>query len=245
MRLRKFLIAGSALAAAAALTLIPAAQASSPTGGPIASVSVGGSTTTANYPATLTLKSGTSFNVNVFGSSTKLTCSSGGMTGTVHAGSPAPTTFMNFSSLMLNCDAFIPGQTVVWSVPANGCARLDMAFGNTHDGTVDTGPKGGKFAVVDGTFTLPAGCVVTVTAGSACTITIGGSTPAQFDEADKDPGAGVTQDLILKGIGLTILTQSFGCFGMYTVGGKLTLNSVKFNVVMNSGAGAVDFRKSL
>jgi hypothetical protein len=50
MHLRAFLIAGSALIAAAALVVAPIAQADPPSGpiGPIASVAVGGNAATAN-----------------------------------------------------------------------------------------------------------------------------------------------------------------------------------------------------
>ncbi len=239
MHLRKYLVAVGATVAAGALALAPASQATTPTGGPIASVAVGGSTATADYSASLALKAGTSVTMKVFGSPRTLGCTSGSASGTVRAGSPAPNPFMNFSNLTLACESFIPGSTVTISVPTNGCARLEMADSNVNDGLVDTGPKDGKFSVVDGTFVLPAACPVTVVANT-CTVTIGGSTPAQFDEAKStDP---VVQNLRLKGNGLTVKSRSAGCFGAVTVGDPLDLTNVNFNVTTSGGA--VDFRKS-
>jgi hypothetical protein len=237
MRLRKFLIAGSALAAAAAFTLIPAAQASSPTGGNIGSVRVGANTT-GNYAWSGVLKSGTSVTMDVFGSPTKLTCTDGDASGRVYAASPNPDPSISFSELNLTCDSFIPDEEVTMEVPNSGCAKFTGADNNVHDGLTDTGPKTGKFSVVDGTFTLPAGCPVTVTAG-LCVATIGGSTPAQFDE-DKDPGLPVVQNFILKGSGLTVLGANFFCFGAINPTDTLTINQVELN--FSSASGDVDYR---
>jgi hypothetical protein len=237
MRLRKILIAGSAIAAAAALALIPAAQASTP-GGNVGSIRVG-TNTTGNHPVTLGLKSGTSVTMNVFGTPTKFTCSAGGATGTAHAGSPAPNPAINFTGLSITCDSFIANQTVTITVPTNGCVNWTWsAAALVHDGLTDTGPKGGKFQEVLGALNLPTGCDATASAGP-CTITIGGSTTANFDE-DKNPGAGVTQNLNLKGNGLVVRSASFLCLGSVSVGSALTMNSVNYNV--SSVNGAIDFR---
>jgi hypothetical protein len=244
MYLRKFLIAGSALAAAATPVLIPAAQASNPTGGPVASISVGGSTVTANYPATLVLKSGTSITVDAYGTPTKLTCSAGNAAGTVHAGSPAPSPYLNFSAMSVTCVSWNPNVTLSINLPTNGCGVVshDPSYTNAHDGTVDTGPKGGKFAVVDGNFGLSTFCPMTWTT-AACTITVGGSTGAQFDENIKSSPPD-TQSLIIKGSGLVVRSASFLCLGVIAVGDPVTFNNVVFNLVTNGGAGAVDFRKT-
>jgi hypothetical protein len=231
MRLRKLLIAGSAVAAAAAFALVPAAQATTP-GGDVDSIHVG-LNTSGSYPITGVLKSGTSVTMEVFGTPTKLGCSSGSLAGTAHAGSPAPNPAMNFTTLSLTCDSFIPDQTVTMNVPVNGCAnwRWD-ANALVHDGLTDTGPKGGgKFEEVLGSINLPTGCNVTVVAGP-CTVTVGGSTTSNFDE---NKGGGV-QNLNLKGAGLEVRSASFLCFGAVSGGDPLAMNSVNFNIASSNGA---------
>jgi hypothetical protein len=237
MHVRHFLIAGSGFAVAAVFALIPAAQASTP-GGNVGSIRVGGSAV-GNFPVTGTLKSGTSVTMEVYGTPMKLGCYSGSFAGTANAGSPAPNPAFNFTTLTLNCESFIPGSVVI-SVPVNGCAnwRWDAAA-LVHDGLLDHGPKGGgKFEEVLGSLNLPVGCDVTVST-TPCTITIGGSTTSNFDE-DKQAGSGITQNLILKGTGLTVRSVNFFCFSAASVGDPITLNNVQFNIA--SVNGPIDIR---
>jgi hypothetical protein len=236
MRLRKILIAGSAIAAAAALALVPAAQATTP-GGNVGSIRVGANTT-GNHPVTGTLKSGISVTMNVYGSPTKFTCSSGTLAGVVHAGSPAPSPAFTFTTLSLTCDSFIPDTIVTITLPGSGCANWTWsASALVHDGLSDLGPKGGKFQEVLGVFNLFTGCYVTMTAGP-CTVTIGGSTTSNFYEAKSSTVA--TQGLNLKSSGLTVKSASFLCLGAVSAGSALTMNLVDFNI--NSVDGAIDFR---
>jgi hypothetical protein len=236
MHIRKLLIAGSALATAVALTMLPAAQAN-PAGGNIGSVWVG-INTSGSWAATLGLKTGASITMDKFGVPTALNCPGGGGTGTANAGSPAPTPFMTFASLSLTCDAFdlLPAPSSTFSVPTNNCARLIMADDNVHDGLSDTGPKGGKFSVVDGTFTLPANCSITATSGP-CTVTIRGTTAAHFNEYKV---SAVTQSIRLTGSGLIVVAASFPCFGAVSVGTPVVLNNVEFPI--GTSGGTVDFR---
>ena len=251
MQLRKLLVAGAAVAATGAMALGPAVQADDPTGDSIDFIGVGGSTADIDYDAAMTLKAPASVNMEVANVDTKLTCSGGNASAIVHAGAYTTGPAMSFTSLNLNCDSFIPGQTVTMSVPSNGCAKFVAADDNVHDsfpfGTVDTGPKDGKVSVVDGTFEVIAPCEVTVTA-SICTIKIGGSTPAQFDEAVKDDDP-ITQDFHLKGNGLTITDVSPLCFGAVQENDNLTINNVEFNTVVTEetesgdpATGPIDFR---
>jgi hypothetical protein len=236
MRLRKLLIAGSAIAAATAFALAPTAQASTPGGNP-GSVRVGANTT-GTFPITGTLQAGTSVTMNIYGSPTKTTCSSGTITGTATAGSPAPSPVLRFTALNLTCVAFIPGQSVTMSIPNTGCVTWSPAAGAlVHDGLTDYGPKGAKFQEVLGAFTVPTTCVVTVTAGP-CVITVAGVTTSNFYEARSATDA--TQGLNLKGTGLTVRSASPLCLGRATVGSALTLNSVDFNIA--SPSGAIDIR---
>jgi hypothetical protein len=230
MHVRKFLIAGSAIAAAAAFALVPTAQASTP-GGDVDSIRVG-SNITGSYPITGVLKAGMSVTVEVFGSPMKLGCSSGSFAGTVHAGSPAPNPAFNFTSLSATCDSFIPDQTVTINVPVNGCANWSWDVNAlVHDGLTDAGPKGGgKYEEVLGSFNLPTGCNVTVVAGP-CTVTVGGSTTSNFDENK----SGGVQNLNLKGAGLMFRSASFLCFGQVSVGDPITMNSVNFNIASTNG----------
>jgi hypothetical protein len=237
MRLRKLLIAGSAVAAAAAFALVPAAQASTPGSAPTA-VAVNGSTATATTGITGTLKSGTSVTMNVYGSPTKLGCTAGNIAGSVTAGATLPNPVLKFTAMNLTCTSFIPGQTVTMSIPNTGCVTWQpSAAALVHTGLSDYGPKGAKFQEVLGALTVPATCVVTVTAGS-CVITVAGSTTSNFYEAKSSTNA--QQGLNLKGAGLTVRSASPLCLGAATVGSALTMNSVDFNI--NSSAGAIDIR---
>jgi hypothetical protein len=234
MQLRKILIAGSAIAAAAAFALVPAAQASTP-GGNVGSIRVG-TNTTGFHSISGAIKSGASVTMNVYGSPTKLSCWSGWLSGAARAGYPAFNPVLTFTTLSLTCDSFIPDETVTLNVPANGCANWTWSTSAlVHDGLVDSGPKGAKFQEVLGALNLTGTCVVTLVAGP-CTVTIGGSTTSNFDE---NKGSGV-QNLNLKASGLTVLSASFLCLGAATVGSALTMNSVNYNIASNSGA--IDFR---
>ena len=272
MQLRKLLVAGAAVAAAGTLALVPAAQADTPTGDYVEYIGVGHSTEDIDYDAAFTLKAPASVTMPVAGVPTKLGCNAGTANAIVHAGAVPGTPYaaMNFTSLNLNCDSFIPGQVVTMNVPGNGCARFNVLGNQTpvdpdvpnstyhkvHDsfptGTVDSGPKDGKVSVVDGEFELPAGqtpeCKVTVTAG-ICTIKVGGSTEAQFDEYVKDDEP-ITQSFYLKGDGLTVTDVAPLCFGAVAVNSKLTINgAINFNVVVTNetvsgdpATGPIDFR---
>jgi hypothetical protein len=235
MRFRKLLIAGSAIAAVAAFAMVPVAQATT-LGGDVDSIRVGANTS-GSYPITGVLKSGTSVTMEVFGSPTKLGCSSGSIAGSAHAGSPAPNPAMNFTTLTLTCDSFIPDQTLTFNVPVTGCANWRWSsLALVHDGLTDTGPKGGgKFQEVLGSLNVSSGCPMTMVTGP-CNATIVGSTTSNFDE---NKGGGI-QNLNLKGNGLTFLTASFLCFGAIAVGDVLTMNSVNFNIASTNGA--IDLR---
>ena len=234
MRLRKLLIAGSAVAAAAAFALVPVAQASTP-GGNVGSVRVGANTT-GDHAITGTLKSGTSVTMEVYGEPMKLGCTSGSIAGTAHAGTANPA--FNFTTLSLICDSWVIDQTVRISVPANGCANWTWSSSAlVHDGLTDYGPKGAKFQEVLGALNLPTGCNVTVVAGP-CTVTVGGTTTSNFYERKSSTVA--TQGLNLKGSGLTVRSAGFLCLGAVSVGDPLTMNSVDFNIASTNGA--VDFR---
>jgi hypothetical protein len=237
MHLRKLLIAGSAMAAAAAFVLVPVAQASTPGGNP-GSVRVGANTT-GTYPITGTLKSGASFTLNIYGSPTKAFCYAGtNFAGTATAGSPVPNPVLRFTALNLTCNGLTPGQAWFMSIPNTGCVTWNPSGSAlVHDGLTDYGPKGAKFQEVLGALTIPTNCVMTVTAGS-CTITIAGVTTSNFYEAKSATDA--TQGLNLKGAGLTVRTASPLCLGAATVGSALTMNSVDFNIA--SPSGAIDIR---
>ena len=237
MRLRKILIAGSAIAAAAAFALVPAAQASTPGAAP-AHVRVGANQT-GTYNFTGTLKSGTSVTMNVYGSPTKLGCTAGNIAGTVTAGSPVPSPVIRFTAMNLTCTSFIPGQTVTMSIPNTGCVTwTPQATALVHDGLTDYGPKGAKFQEVLGALTVPTTCVVTVTVSPSCVITIAGVTTSNLYEAKSSTDA--TQGLNLKSNGLTVRSASPLCLGAATVGSALTMNSVDFNIA--SPSGAIDIR---
>jgi hypothetical protein len=152
MQLRTLLTAASALAATAALVLVPAAQASNPTGEDVGSVRVSANTT-GSYPVTMAIPSGSSITMEIFGAPTELFCRPGvAAAGTVHAGSPAPTSpFMNLDDVDMMCDGWGEDDTY-WTIPTTGCALLGVDDANVHDGVVDTGPAGGKFSAVDGFF---------------------------------------------------------------------------------------------
>ena len=228
MRLRKLLIAGSAVAAAAAFALVPVAQASTPGG------NVGSVTVTGGPGFSGALKAGTSVTMNVFGTPTKLTCSSGNIAGTATAGTPAPNPVLRFTAMNLTCVSINPSQTLTMSIPNTGCATWSPQAGAlVHDGLTDRGPKGNKFEEVLGALTLSATgsplCVVTVTAGP-CVITVAGTVTSNFDEWKNYPATPVIQNLNLKGTGLTVRTVHPLCFGIASVGTPLTMNSVNFNI---------------
>jgi hypothetical protein len=237
MHLRKLLIAGSAMAAAAAFALVPVAQASTPGGNP-GSVRVGANTT-GTYNITGTLKSGTSVTMNIYGAPYKLGCTYGTITGTATAGSPVPNPVLRFTAMNLTCTPFIPGQTVTMSIPNTGCVTWQPSTAAlVHDGLTDYGPKGAKFQEVLGALTVPTTCVVTVTVSPSCVITIAGATTSNFYEAKSSTDA--TQGLNLKGTGLTVRSASPLCLGAATVGSALTMNSVDFNIA--SPSGGIDIR---
>jgi hypothetical protein len=241
MHLRKFLLAGSMLTAAA-LALIPAAQATTPHG-PIAKVAVGGSTSTANYAVTATLQPGASVTLDVYGTPTTLACTSGGSaTGTVHAGNPAPNPVMNFSSLTLACDSVVPGLYAVITVPANGCANITKSDAEVHTGYVDSGPitsPRGNYDDVELNFNLPAGCNATATIpGVGCTITFTGSTRALFDETKT--ASPHTQQIRLTGSGLWVHYAPLPCLGAVNAYDQVTFNNIAFDVTTTGGA--IDFQ---
>jgi hypothetical protein len=127
-----------------------------------------------------------SFTMEVFGLPMELTCSSGTATGTVHAGGPAASpyiNFMNLNSMVLTCDSLYPGTSASLTLPANGCATIGMSDATVREGTADTGASGN----VAGSFNLPVGCVMTLRIGAACTTTIGGSTVAPKGHLNQPP----------------------------------------------------------
>jgi len=239
MRLRDLLLATGAIVAAGAMALAPAAQASSPTGGPIAGIAVGGSTATADYTDALTMKTA-SVQVAVYGITTTINCTAGSAGGVVHAG--VGKNSFTLTSMSLSCPSIFPGTTVGFSLACNG--EVVFSDNNVHNGTVvgfdtiDTGNTA-KVSTVDGALQATNGggthCVQ-VTISNGCTFRVGGSATAAFDETAK---ATNTQDLYLSGSGLQIKSPS-GCLGAVTNNQAITLTA-DFNV--STAAGLVDFYK--
>jgi hypothetical protein len=243
MRLRKLLLTTGAIVAAGAMALAPAAQASSPTGGPIASIAVGGSTTTADYTIALTMKTA-SVQVAVYGITTTINCTAGSAGGVVHGG--VGKSSLTLTSMSLTCPSIFPGTTVAFNL-ATGCnVEVPFSDNNVHNGTVvgtdtiDTGNTA-KVSNVDGALqatNVGSGvhCVV-VTISNGCTFRVGGSAIAAFDEAEKTT---LTQGLYLGGgSGLQIKSPS-GCLGAVSNNQAITLTG---DLNVYTAAGLIDFRK--
>jgi len=242
MRLRKLLLTTGAIVAAGAMALAPAAQASSPTGGPIAAIAVGGSTATADYPIVLTMKTA-SVQVAVYGITTTINCTAGSAGGVVHGG--VGKNSLTLTSMSLTCPSIFPGTTVGFNLAAGCNVEVPFADNNVHNGTntvtdtIDTGATT-KVSNVDGALqatNVGSGvhCVV-VTISNGCTFRVGGSSTAGFNETEKTT---LTQDLLLSGTGLQIKSPT-GCLGAVSGNQVITLNA-DFNVY--TAAGLIDFQK--
>jgi len=237
MRLRNLLLATGAIVAAGAMALAPAAQATNPTGGPIAAIAVNGvvPNPAVDYPIVLTMKTA-SVQVAVYGITTTINCTAGSAGGVVHAGLGKNS--FTLTSFTLSCPSIFPGTTVAFSLACN--VEVVFADNNVHTGlgTVDTGNTA-KVSTVDGSLQATNGggthCVV-VTISNGCTFRVGGSATAAFDEAAK---ATNTQSLYLSGNGLQIKNPS-GCLGAVTNNQAITLTA-DFNVY--TAAGLIDFQK--
>ena len=242
MRLRKLLLTTGAIVAAGAMALAPAAQASSPTGGPIAATAVNGSTATADSTIALTMKS-TSVQIALYGITTTINCTAGSAGGVVHAGTGKNS--FTLTSMSMTCPSVFPGTSLAFNL-ASGCTvEVPFADNNVHNGfvvgtdTIDTGTSA-KVSNVDGALQATnAGsgvhCVV-VTISNGCTFRVGGSATAAFNETAKSTN---TQDLLLSGSGLQIKSP-VGCLGMYSSNQAITLTA-DFNVY--TAAGLIDFQK--
>jgi len=239
MRLRKLFLAAGAIVAAGAMALAPAAQASSPTGGPIAAIAVGGSTTTADYTISLPVKT-LSVQLAVYGVTTTISCTGGSASGVVHAG--VGKNSFTLTAMSLTCPSIFPGTTVSFSLVCN----VEVVFSdpNVHNGTnpltdtIDTGNTT-KFSSVDGAMNLTNSSGVhcmEVTINNGCTFRIGGSAMARFDEYAKTT---LTQDLYLSGSGLQIKSP-IGCLGAVTNNQAITLTG---DLNVYTAAGLIDFQK--
>jgi len=244
MRLRRLFLAAGAVVAAGALALAPAAQASSPTGGPIAAIGVGGNDADLDHIVALTMKTA-SVQLAVYGITTNLTCSAGSAGGLVHGGSTglSPNAGFDLSSMSLTCPSIFPGTTVSFSLACNVTAVFNDS--NVHDGTtvgtdvIDAGTSA-KVNRVDGSLNATNGAgtqCVQVSISNGCTFRVGGSAAVAFDETAKTTN---TQDLYLSGSGLQVKSPS-GCLGAVTNNQPITLTAT-FNV--DSTDGLVDFRRT-
>jgi len=245
MRLRKLLLTTGAIVAAVATTLVPTAQASSPTGGPIAAIGVGGNDADLDHTIALSMKTA-SVQIALYGITTTINCSAGSAGGLVHAGSLglSPNAGLDFSSMSLTCPSIFPSTSVSISLACN--VRAVFSDTNVHDGTIvgtdviDAGTSV-KVSNVDGalqaTSVVSGTHCVQVSISNGCTFRVGGSAAVAFDETAK---ATNTQDLVLSGSGLQVKSPS-GCLGAVTNNQPITLTAT-FNV--DSPDGLVDFRRT-
>jgi hypothetical protein len=238
MRLRNLLAATTAIVAAGAATVVPAAQASNPTGGIIASIAVGGSTANSSHAIDLTMKSAT-VTFNFSGTPATLGCSGGSASGTISGGAsgPSPVAGGLIYGISLSCAGFFIGP---------GSCSLEMSYSdsNVHTGLVDVGVPGtSKLSAVDGSIAMSNSSGTDCAQGGIsigglpCTFSIGGSSSLRFDETVKTVSGQNRQDLHLSTTALRIHAPT-GCFGVVSNNQAITLNAV-FNV--HSPDGLIDF----
>jgi len=246
MRLRNLLLATGAVVAAGALALAPAAQASSPTGGPVAAIEVGGAGTNISHAIALTMESA-AFTINVYGVPVNITCTAGSAGGAVNGGATgvSPNDGFVLTSMSLTCPSIFPGTTVAMSLACN--VGIVFADSNVHNGTntatdvIDSGASA-KISNVDGSLKATDGTgthCVQMSISDGCTFRIGGAMPAQFDEAATTVAGQDHQHLNLSGTGLQIKSP-VGCLGRISNNQAVSVNVV-FGVY--AADGLIDFTK--
>ena len=214
MRLRKLLLATSAIVAAGAMAIAPAAMA-----GPTV-----GSSTTGDHTINLTMKSA-SVSIKVYGITTNITCTAGSGSGVAHAGSGL-TYWATINSLSLTCPSIFPGTTVTMAAT---CA-IDVDFTCAVTAGVDTAIA--STAYFTNHATPPVDCVG-VSISNGCTFTVGNVTTTSFDETTVTKAGVNYQALTLSGNGPTIHAVN-GCLGAVSNNQTFTLNAV-FNVQSPDG----------
>jgi hypothetical protein len=212
MRLRKLLLAASAIAVAGVMAIAPSAMAAN------THVDVAGQPN-GTYPISLGFTSA-SVTIAVYGFPTTITCTGGSASGTVtdNVGLATAANSATISSLSLTCPSIFPGTTVTMSATCNIPFVANSGF---TAGASDT-------AVVGQTnFTTAGTDCVGVSISNGCTFTVGGSPVATFNES--------AQSLTLSGNAPTIHNVS-GCLGAVSNNQTFTLNAA-FSV---SGSGAIN-----
>ncbi|SDE22334.1 hypothetical protein [Nocardioides lianchengensis] len=237
MNLRKVLTLGAAVLTAGLMTLSSGMAQATGVSGSIAGVDVNGVRTTGTVPVNGIFKSGTA----TFAGFTA-GCIGGTVAGDVDRG-PNTAPQFRFSSLSITCDSPLGDDAVITLVNNASCRiNVNMVDDNVHDlDYVDTGePKGAKIGNVNGSASIPnvaapTGPCLRVTVLGACTFHVLGTMGVNFDEAIKTVSGVTYQDIVLKGTGLTTRSPSFGCLGLVTNGGSITLNNIRFNVKVTAG----------
>ncbi|GAA4758438.1 hypothetical protein GCM10023350_50240 [Nocardioides endophyticus] len=250
MHLRKALTLCAAVAAAGALAIAPAAQATTPTGGTLQYIKINNVSTNGTVATSGTFKGGTATFVAL---GYTATCSAGSVVGTVKRGAiTSGTAAFNFTTLSITCNTPLGISATIALAP--GCS-VNVNMGgvrtspndNVHDSynptaTIDSGlynsaaPQ--KVHNVLGTLVLPApalNCVTVTLSSGTCKAYVQGNANVEFDEAKKTVAGTVYQDLILRGTGLSLYGQTASCLGLMS--GAVTLNNIDFNIPAE-----IDFR---
>lgn len=202
--------------AAAILTVLafaPTAQAA------VTTIAVG-SSTTGNHTVTLANKG----SISVTMGSITAGCTSASGSGYVKAGSPPAS-----SSYLVITSTTFTGCTGPLGIPVTLSQVCDLVV--SYDGSPTVAAA--LTDVVDGTLAVNNCLQVT---GTGCSMTVGNSVDADFNETVKATSPS-KQDLVISGTGLTAQNVS-GCFGLVSNGASISFN-LTFNVT--SANGSVNF----
>lgn len=206
MRLRKLLLATSAIVAAGGMAIAPSAMASPNT------VTVGANTT-GDHTINLTMRSA-SVVIKIYGVTTYITCSAGSALGVAHAGTGLDH-WATITSISMACSSIFPGTTVTMSATCG--IDLDAASGYTS-GVADSAVIG------KARFTNGTDCV-SVSISSGCTFTIGSYSTISFNENATTIGGVNYQYLTLSGATPTVHNVT-GCVGSVVNNLTFTANAV-------------------
>lgn len=233
MRIRRMLTSVGAIAVAGVMVLVPTVAYA----GPIAAIAVlGTSSPNANIPVVGNLQATSTVG---FGGNT-LNCTSGTTGGVVERGTGglAPNAAFFLDTLDVTCDNPVPGVPGDLVIDLSGCS-IEVVMGASNSvnvGLVDT--VDGTAHLTDRTNPLND-CVRVSLAGLACSLEIGGTTAATFDES--------AQRLTLNatfGSGTLVTANATGlCGAVFPNGTVAALNAVFDIVGALSGTGVgIDFR---
>lgn len=226
MRLRKLLTATGAVMAAGALTLAPTLAHAA---GPIALLEVNGSTADGTVDVDAILKDA-SVTIPVYGSPTKLNCSSGTASGVINRGTDGVPTnaALSFDQLSLVCDSFLAGTTVTMTL--DNCNVDFVADASQTVNATKTDLVTGITYMSDRS--NPSTHCVRINVTGGCVVRIGGSVATTYNENKKIVDGIEYSDLHLDGSGLTTNGPNLLCLGAVGNGTPFSIDAT-FNTNPN------------